>query len=114
MTDIDVAALRAQIEEELRAKIEQEFEDRASQAMSITDICTERNSVVTTVQKILDAAGVKSINGNSRFKLYDRGEVMRAMIHKDRHLLAYYGLLQQVQEKNGLPVTPDPVKEPAK
>jgi len=99
---MELAELRAQIEAELRAKIEREFEDRASAALTLQDIAEARNSVVLTVQKVLEGAGVKPINGQSRFKLYDPQQVRLAFIEKDKHILAYHGLIVQAKRNAGI------------
>jgi hypothetical protein len=102
----NMAELRAQIEaelrEELEAKVRQEFEDRASTALTIQDIAEQRNSIPVTVVKVLEAAQVKSINGTSRFKLYDPKDVRIAFIEKDKHILAYHGLIVQARQNAGI------------
>lgn len=102
MSIVDEGILRAKIEAELResllAEVKQEWEDRASSALSIADIAEQRNSVPATIVKILEAAGVKPINGTSKFKLYDKQDVRRAMIQRDKHILEYHGLLHMVQQ----------------
>jgi hypothetical protein len=102
----DLAAMRAQIEAELteriRKEVEAEFQAMTSRSMSLKDVAEKRGITEPTALTMLDRAGVKSISGSPKFKLYDPRDVTRAIMYRDRDALKYWGLLTQVEEANGV------------
>lgn len=95
---VDIAALRAQIEAEMRAKVEQEYQERARTLVTIGSIAEERQSTPVTVQKVLDGGRVKPAIQHGQVKYYDPTEVRAAFIIKDRNILKYHGLLHMVEK----------------
>jgi hypothetical protein len=104
MSEINLEEIRAQIEAELRIKIEQEFNDRANSAVNASQIAEQRGSVVTAVYKVLEGAGVKPVIQHGPVKYYDPSDVRRAFIHKDKNVLKYWGLLHMVEGEVSSPV----------
>ena len=95
--------LRAPVEAELKAAEEKgrelerkAQEELAQRSMTMADIMAERGSAQETVKKILEGAGVKATKvGMTNF--YDRTEVVKAFIAKDRNILKFHGLLHMVE-----------------
>jgi exonuclease VII small subunit len=94
--------LRALVEAELKAAEEKgrQLEKRAQEelakrSMTMADIMAERQSAQETVKRVLEGANVQAVKvGITNF--YDRTEVMKAYIEKDKNILKFHGLLHMV------------------
>jgi exonuclease VII small subunit len=94
--------LRALVEAEIKAAEEkgrqlekQAQEELAKRSMTMADIMAERQSAQETVKKVLEGANVQPVKvGITNF--YDRVEVMKAYVQKDKHILNFHGLLHMV------------------
>jgi exonuclease VII small subunit len=95
--------LRALVEAELKAAEEkgrqlekQAQEELAKRSMTMADIMKERNAAQETIKKVLEGAGVTATKvGMTNF--YDRAQVVKAFIAKDRNILKFHGLLHMVE-----------------